>query len=44
MNIRVKTKKTYEKPNLTKIENIRAITCECADWHCSIKVPPPPAP
>ena len=42
MNVDLKTKKTYEKPKLTKLENIRRITCGCADWQCSVLVPPPP--
>ena len=37
-----KQKETYEKPKLTRMENIRKITCECPDWQCSVVVPPEP--
>ena len=44
MDISVKTKKTYEKPKLTKLENIRDVTSGCPDWQCSVLVPPAPTP
>ncbi|MHB8859181.1 MAG: hypothetical protein ACYC6Z_06840 [Thermoleophilia bacterium] len=43
MSTQTNAKKIYEKPQIKKIENIRAITCGCPDWHCSVTVPPPPA-
>lgn len=36
-------KKTYEKPALKKVQNLRDITFECPEWQCSVVVPPPPA-
>lgn len=35
---------SYEKPVLTKHENVRDLTFECPDWQCSVVVPPPPNP
>ncbi len=32
----------YEKPVLTRHENLKDITLECPDWQCSVVVPPPP--
>lgn len=31
----------YEKPRLAKLDNIKRITAECANWQCSATVPPP---
>lgn len=36
-------KQAYEKPVLTKHENLIDITFECPNWQCSVTVPPPPA-
>jgi len=32
----------YRKPELTKHENLKEITFECAEWQCSVVLPPPP--
>lgn len=37
-------KKSYEKPELEKLENIKHITFDCPEFACSIEVPPPPTP
>ena len=34
---------TYEKPQLTRHDNLRDVTFECPNWQCSVVVPPPPA-
>ncbi len=34
----------YEKPVLTRHENIKDVTFECPAWQCSVTVPPPPLP
>ena len=34
---------TYEKPELTRHDNLKEITFECPAWQCSVVVPPPPA-
>lgn len=33
----------YEKPRLSRHENVKALTFECPDWQCSVVVPSPPA-
>ncbi|MFA6001616.1 MAG: hypothetical protein WC828_05820 [Thermoleophilia bacterium] len=35
---------SYEKPVLTRHENLKDISFECPNWQCSVVVPPPPAP
>lgn len=37
-----KARASYEKPVLTKHENLKDITFECPNWQCSVVVPPPP--
>lgn len=37
-------KSNYEKPMLTRLDNLKEITLECPEFQCSIAVPPPPAP
>lgn len=38
-------RETYEKPELKRHENIIELTFECANWQCSVTVPPaPPQP
>lgn len=37
-------KMNYQKPLLTKLDNIRDITLDCPEFNCSIEVPPPPTP
>lgn len=43
MNDKTAALKIYEKPVLTKHENIRELTNECPDWQCSVVVPDRPA-
>jgi len=31
---------TYEKPALTRHDNLKEITFECPQWQCSVIVPP----
>jgi hypothetical protein len=33
---------SYEKPELVKHENLKDLTFECANWQCSVVVPPAP--
>ena len=33
---------SYERPVLTKHENLKDVTLECPEWQCSVVVPPPP--
>lgn len=35
-------KKAYEKPTITRYENLKDITFECPNWQCSVTVPPAP--
>lgn len=35
---------SYQKPVLTKHENLKDLTFECLDWQCSVAVPPPQPP
>lgn len=42
MAIMQNSKSPYEKPALTKHENLKDLTFECPDWQCSVVVPPPP--
>lgn len=37
-----KAQTSYEKPVLTKHNNLRDLTFECPEWSCSVTVPPPP--
>ncbi len=32
----------YEKPVLTKHDNLKELTFECSNWSCSVTVPPAP--
>lgn len=36
------TRASYEKPVLSKHENLKDLTFECPNWQCSVVVPPPP--
>lgn len=36
------TKAPYEKPVLTRHQNLRDLTFECPGFQCSVVVPPPP--
>ncbi|MHB1412951.1 MAG: hypothetical protein ACYCXU_09740 [Thermoleophilia bacterium] len=36
------TKLSYEKPELTRHENLIDVTFECANWQCSVVVPSQP--
>ena len=40
----INSKETYEKPVLTRHDNLKDITFECPQWQCSVVVPPPPTP
>jgi len=37
------TRELYAKPELTRHDNLKDVTFECAEWSCSVVVPPPPA-
>jgi hypothetical protein len=36
-------KTSYEKPQVTKLDNLKLITFDCPNFQCSVVVPPPPA-
>ncbi len=42
MNIDNGKLKQYAKPDLQKLQNIKEITRECANWQCSVTVPRSP--
>lgn len=42
MNAKNSNLKQYVKPRLDRIENIRDLTRECANWQCSVTVPQSP--
>ncbi len=35
-------KASYQKPKLTRHANLKELTFECANWSCSVTVPPAP--
>ncbi len=35
-------RKSYQKPELVKLDNVKELTYECFDWQCSVTVPPAP--
>lgn len=37
-----RTRMLYVQPVLVKLENLREVTFECANWQCSVVVPPAP--
>jgi hypothetical protein len=42
MGMKQAKKMSYEKPVLTRHENLKDITFECPNWQCSVTVPPEP--
>jgi len=42
MGMKQAEKLSYEKPALTRHENLKEITFECPNWQCSVEVPPAP--
>lgn len=38
------TVKSYEKPRLMKLDNLKDITFNCPNFQCSVVIPPPPPP
>ncbi len=35
-------KDSYVKPRLVALANLKEVTRECANWQCSVVVPPAP--